>query len=418
MATEIQEFKFLQLSDLHLDSAYLGTRLGLSQSQRYERTREMLESLFKAVQESQRRGVDAVVIPGDLFDLDTVTGPTMSYVADIFGRLGQIPVIIAPGNRDHHGPASLYNSAVLNARGLPLWPANVHIFDSSEPSLIHHPYRADVSFTGRAFLSPDPTENRFLAQPLPKNEQAAFNILLFHGFLEGYAGPDSAHPEKYSAPFSVDELEAQGFTFAALGHCHEFAEVYSSKEELIGAYAGSFVGRSYEEVGPRVALFVTCVRQADGRFACSLEPAEFDSRRLYVVGADISGLGDEEMLDEISLNVEDQGARAGQDLVYLHLEGSYPPSLNLLSVLEKLRARYYHLHMSDHTRPDYLGERFDERTTEWKYIEAMLELKKNAETSFGDGSSDYQMSGSTVEDALYYGLDALRQQKVNVRNVD
>jgi hypothetical protein len=53
----------------------------------------------------------------------------------------------------------------------------------------------------------------------------------------------------------------------------------------------------------------------------------------------------------------------------------------------------------------------------------MLILKRKAEREAPIQSefsleSATKLSGRTVEDALYYGLDALRQKRVNLRNVD
>jgi hypothetical protein len=54
----------------------------------------------------------------------------------------------------------------------------------------------------------------------------------------------------------------------------------------------------------------------------------------------------------------------------------------------------------------------------------MLEYKRRvekgrAEAGLLDSSvAPDSVSGGTAEDALYYGLDALRRQKVDVRNVD
>lgn len=413
----MQPIKFLQLSDVHLDSRLQAQRLGLSQPKRFERTHEILEAVYRAIQDGIKRGVDAILIPGDLFDGDTVTGPTITFLSDAFNRAAPIPVVIAPGNRDFNGRSSLYNPRVLAHRGLGAWPSNVFIFENDQFTTFRHPTRPEISFTGRAFLSPDVVADRMLSRPLPREAEAAINVLLFHGFLEGYQGPDVAQPDKYNAPFSVEELETQGFAYSALGHCHEFAEVYSNQGVLIGAYAGSFVGRSFAEAGARVGLIVTLQADAEGLLMCSLEPVEYDTRRIVVAAGDISGLTEEAMIEEISLSIEDQGARP-DDIVYLHLEGGYPPQADPISVVERLREKYYHLYLADNTRPDYLGEHFDERTTEWKYIESMLELKKNVERQSNGDENGLEVSGATVEDALYYGLDALRQQKVRVKDVD
>ncbi len=425
MESQLKRFTFLQLSDVHLDSRFLSGRLGLSQSQRYERNNEMLVSLYQALEEAHNRKVDAVFIPGDLFDADTVTGPTINYLIESFSRLGNIPVVISPGNRDYYSFASPYNHKVLQARGLPPWPDNVIVFQSDEFKTIKHPLREDACFIGRAFQKNEVETRRLLNRPVALRTGAALNFLVHHGFLEGYAGPDAQIPDKYSAPFSVEELESQAFTYSALGHCHEFAEVYSSAGKLIGAYGGSFVGRSFEEAGPRLALFGTVIVGPSRVPECSVEPYEFDNRRIYVAGADVSGLAEDVMAQELALAIEDQGARQGEDIVYLHMEGSYPPEADKSAVVERFRDNYFHVRVADHTRPDYLSERFDERTTEGKFIEAMLEYKRRVEKGRAEaGILDSQsaapdsVSGGAAEDALYYGLDALRRQKVDIRNVD
>lgn len=424
MESQLKRFTFLQLSDVHLDSRFLSGRLGLSHSQRYERNNEMLLSLYRALEESANRKVDAIFIPGDLFDADTVTGPTINYLIESFSRLGSIPVVIAPGNRDYYSYASPYNPKTLQARGLPPWPPNVIVFTGDEFQIVKHPLREDVCFIGRAFQKNEVETRRLLNRPIAVRTGAPWNFFVHHGFLEGYAGPDAEIADKYSAPFSVEELESQAFTYAALGHCHEFAEVYSSAGKLIGAYGGSFVGRSFEEAGPRLALFGSVIVGPSRIPECKVEPVEFDNRRIHATGVDVSGLAEDVMAQEVSLAIEDQGARPGQDIVYLHLEGSYPPEADKSAVVERFRDNYFHVRVADHTRPDYLSERFDERTTEGKFIEAMLEYKRRvekgrAEAGLLEGSSaPDSVSGGTAEDALYYGLDALRRQKVDIRNVD
>jgi DNA repair exonuclease SbcCD nuclease subunit len=424
MESQLKRFTFLQLSDVHLDSRFLSGRLGLSHSQRYERNNEMLLSLYRALEEAARRRVDAIFIPGDLFDADTVTGPTINYLIESFSRLGDIPVVIAPGNRDYYSFASPYNPKVLQARGLPPWPDNVIVFDADAFQTIRHPLREDVCFIGRAFQKNEVEPRRLLNRPVALRTGAPLNFFVHHGFLEGYAGPDAEIADKYSAPFSVEELESQAFTYAALGHCHEFAEVYSSRGKLIGAYGGSFVGRSFEEAGPRLALFGTVIVGPSRVPECTVEPYEFDNRRIYVAGVDVSGLSEDVMAEEIGLAIQEQGARTGEDIVYLHMEGSYPPEADKSSVVERFRDNFFHVRVADHTRPDYLSERFDERTTEGKFIEAMLEYKRRVEkgrTEAGlldSNAAPDSVSGGTAEDALYYGLDALRRQKVDVRNVD
>ncbi|MGH9552155.1 MAG: metallophosphoesterase family protein, partial [Terriglobales bacterium] len=308
----------------------------------------------------------------------------------------------------------------LQVRGLTHWPPNVHAFSSEGFMNIRHPRRTEVSFTGRAFTSDGEIAERLLKSPLPKDE-GGINILLLHGALEGYSGTDAGAPGKMTAPFSVSELKMQNFTYAALGHYHEFTEIRSDGGLLLGAYSGCLGGRTFDEVGPRCALLGTIEPGRPGRYNVTLEPIELDSRRLIMVGADISGLSPEDMMDEIALNIEDQGGRAETDLIHLQLEGSYSPAYEPSNVITQLRQRYAQLVVANNTRPDYLAERYDERTTEWKFIQALIELKQNIERGKGGtepGATTAGLSGSIVEDALYYGLDAMKQKRITIRHVD
>lgn len=135
-----------------------------------------------------------------------------------------------------------------------------------------------------------------------------------------------------------------------------------------------------------------------------------------MVGADITGLSADDMMDEINLAIEDQAGRPDDDIVYLHLEGRYQAASSPADLIEKLQERFPNLVVQDNTRPDYLAEKYDTRTTEWKFIEALLALKKEAEEK--ESVKGGSLSSGAVEDALYYGLDALKQKRVTVRDVD
>jgi hypothetical protein len=146
---------------------------------------------------------------------------------------------------------------------------------------------------------------------------------------------------------------------------------------------------------------------------------------MMLVTVDVSGLGDEDISEEILIAIDDAGVRNDTDIVALNLEGRHKPGANPMKVAQSLAEQFYCLQILDNTRADYLAERFDQRTTEWKFIESMLEMKTRAEKlkhqELGSdsltGMTGSDVSGKTVEDALYYGLDALKTRQVTVRNV-
>jgi hypothetical protein len=416
MQSETRRFKFLQVSDVHLDAHLSASRLPLPIGERQERMKEVVETFLVSLEAAKQEQVNAVFVPGNLWDNESITAATASKVIKGCEELGEIPILIAPGNKDFYHPQSFYNQKTLRARGLPQWPANVMIFSSAEFTAVSPPTLPGVSFTGRACTHDGEPPYRVLQRAVPKNDRAVLNILLFHGNLDGLTADETA---VQGPVFSEGELEGHRFHYTAVGGHIDCAEIRSSSAKPMAAYAGVLAGNGFDVLGSRYAILGSIESIAGAEWECKLDPVEFDRRRFIMVGADISGLATEDVIEEIAVNIEEQGGRAGTDLLYVHLEGSYKLDGDASSVIQGLKERYLHLVVIDNTRPDYLSAHLDHRTTEWKYIESLLEMKRNvrgSESDTTDASGD--VSRDVVEDALYYGLDALRHKKVTIRDVD
>ncbi len=119
-------------------------------------------------------------------------------------------------------------------------------------------------------------------------------------------------------------------------------------------------------------------------------------------------------------NLASRGAREGTDIVYLQLTGRYPSGGEPTYVKEKLYSMFYHLEVNDGSRQDYLLQSIDERTTEGKFVAFLTNLKREAETAGGVVSiaNEGEIDVKTIEDALYFGLDALKQKRITIRNAD
>lgn len=421
MAQESKPFSFLQVSDVHLDSAFAGGKIKLPVSKRKERKQEILEALARVFEVAKERRVDAIFIPGDLWDAESVSSQTVNQVIELCMSVKDTFIVIAPGNHDYYSADSMYNPEALQARGMRAWPANVHIFRSANFQVVPHPFRDDVSVAGCAFAANVPVEERMLRQTVLKEKSRPLNILLFHGSLDGYTGGDSGFPGKVTAPFSAQELDNQGFTYTAVGHYHQLTQI-KFNEKLIGAYSGCLIGRSLDESGPRHYLFGTItVRGAAQDFDIKLEPIESDKRRIVVADYDITGKTANEVIDQILPNLIARGAREGLDIVYLQLTGRYPAGGEPTYVKENLASKFYHLEVCDNTRQDYFLQSIDERTTEGKFVAFLTNLKKEAEAAGGSvtiANSEGSIDVKTIEDALYFGLDALKQKRITIRNAD
>ena len=422
MPQDSKPFSFLQVSDVHLDSAFAGSKIKLPVSKRQERKQEILESLARVFEVAKERRVDAILIPGDLWDAESVSSQTVNQVIELCMSVKDTFIVVAPGNHDYYSADSMYNPEALQARGMRAWPNNVHIFRSPAFQVVPHPFRDDVAFVGCAFAANVPVEERLLADPVFKEKLKPVNILLFHGSLDSYTGGDSGFPGKLTSPFSAQELHNQDFTYTAVGHYHHMTQI-KFEEKLLGAYSGCLIGRSLDECGPRYCLFGTIFAKPGSgqQFEVKVEPVESDKRRIVVADFDITGKTSNEVVDQIVLNLVARGAREGTDIVYLQLLGRYPAGGEPTYVKEKLASMYYHLEVSDDTRQDYLLQSIDERTTEGKFVAFLTNLKKEAEAAGGhvaltDGESTIDVK--TIEDALYFGLDALKQKRITIRNAD
>ena len=121
-------FSFLQISDLHLDSSLQSSRLALPPDKARRRADELRAILPSACALVRERRLQALLIPGDLFDDEAVRPDTVNFVIEHLASVAPSVVVIAPGNHDFYAPGSPYNDELLRARKQQPWPGNVHIF--------------------------------------------------------------------------------------------------------------------------------------------------------------------------------------------------------------------------------------------------------------------------------------------------
>ena len=120
--------RFLQLSDVHFGAALTGGRLQLPSALAQQRRQEKRDAFARAFDLVESEDLAGVLIPGDLFDDESIDTDTLRFVLHHFARVAPRPVFVAPGNHDAYGGASPYErSAGPNSRGL-TWPENVVLF--------------------------------------------------------------------------------------------------------------------------------------------------------------------------------------------------------------------------------------------------------------------------------------------------
>lgn len=288
--------KILHIADFHLDSAFSG----FDKESADKRRADLRECFVRAMKIARERGVQLVLIPGDLFDTPFCTGETRRAV---FGAIRDVecPVVIAPGNHDYYNKNGTYADKSL--------PENAFVFTSGELGRFDFD-DLNVSVIGYGFTS-DRYEGNPLAGDVPLSSEN-INILCAHTEL-------GASFSKY-APTSANAIALYGFAYAALGHVHKPDAPQRISNTLI-AYSGFPQGRSFDEPGEGGAYLVDLDLESG---TATLERIPLSMMTYEIERVDITSLSnDDDVIREISSAVSKRGYGKNTALRVI-LEGSVP----------------------------------------------------------------------------------------------
>lgn len=295
-------FTFVHVADLHLDAPFRGVSSLLesgrdvppgtaasmpssfSAGSHGGRLASFLQNAtFTALERLTRLCIDAradfLLLAGDIYNSSDSSLRARLALRESFLQLEKagITVFMAHGNHDPYGGEQ---SAVP-------WPANVHVFGETPG--------AYPAMRGDAFLAlvqgishSRPGEDRNLARMFQRNIEPqwerAFQIGLLHCAVTGRSGAHAAY-----APCSVDDLDASGLDYWALGHVHG-PQLFRRPGALAGdsplaAYSGSSQGLHVNESGPHGCLLVRVdeSRQAVAEFV-PLAPVRWETAHLRLDG--------------------------------------------------------------------------------------------------------------------------------------
>jgi DNA repair exonuclease SbcCD nuclease subunit len=398
--------RFLQIADVHLGRAFGW----LPAARREERRRDQRFALEKAVVAASERGVNAILIPGDLFDQEGVDVNTLSFALDAFDKPGCPPVFIAPGNHDpYSGSSHYYHEGLLRARGYH-WPKHVHVFTTPDWQPAAVPNLDGVRVWGRCYAAGGTTDQRPLSKAALEGVSRAapvsgFDLGVVHASRENFLPPG----QKLVAPFSDTELQDSPFAYVALGHYHARSEMPAAGSRSRGvraAYSGSTVALDMTETAAHGALEIK-VEYGRESPNVSVEPIELDRRRVHDVTVDLTGSPHSEAMDRRVLRAFEEQRVGEGDLVILHLTGRLPVGVRYEPGPDVAqRTFHFKLERSDlrpgHDIRAYRGEQ-PPNTTEERFARALIAKL--------DQEKDPRRR-AVIESAFYYGLDALKLRSV------
>ena len=274
-------FSFLHAADIHIDSPFVG--LGKLNPNLAEMLSGASRRAFsKIVDLAIERGVDFLLLAGDLFDTEVQSVSSQWFVSRELRRLDQagVKTFMVCGN---HDPMSDWSEFVS-------LPDSVYRFSSErvETVEVKRDGKLIATVSGRSF--PDQSVSENFAEGFTVPSASPYPIALLHCNVGGVGD----HHDY--APCSLGDLTGSNFAYWALGHIHK-RQILSTEPYVV--YPGIPQGRHIGEVGSQGCYFVEV--SEGGESSLSFEPigeVEFVLREL-----DCSELQDiaalEERMDEL-----------------------------------------------------------------------------------------------------------------------
>jgi DNA repair protein SbcD/Mre11 len=265
--------KILHTADIHLGAKFSG--LGNKGSAQREQLRATFKNVVACAVDER---VNIVLIAGDLFDANQQPQRNIDLVIEQLNLLGQnnIPVCLVPGTHDPLDPSSIYRKIDFVGKC-----PNLKIFCDDNVSYQEYP-EFDLTVYGKPNLS-----NRSYVSPLKGLEPATsskFHVAMAHG---SFYIPEKIAEDDHV--FRLDEIEASGMDYLALGHWHRLYRC-SGKPEAWYSGPPEWIPDQRER---GAVLLVTILDAGEVR----VEPRELGVRDYDEVELDMSDIRDRAMLE-------------------------------------------------------------------------------------------------------------------------
>lgn len=331
---EKKHIKFLQCSDIHLDTPYTG----LSEEKSEERRRELRTSFNRMMQYVRDRGVDVVLMCGDIFDTVYATNTTAEVLIREFRSCPNAKFIITPGSADAYENNPIYNSGRLPSNCHVMAHENLDRYDIDE---------LGVTVYGWGFRTKTMKENPLYDRRV--DDVSRINIVCGYADLDGRIGSEKC-------PISIQDLKQFGADYYAFGSRHQ-----ASNTERVGAafytYCGSLECTGFDNPGIGGAnLIIFDIK--DGGMSIDVRKLTFGHLTFHTEQIDITGVDSyNEIINRISRLISDRGFNI-ETALRVELVGELDPRFLVPKTLDSEAFGLYSFDMIDKTLPTYNTEKF------------------------------------------------------------
>jgi DNA repair exonuclease SbcCD nuclease subunit len=277
---------------LHLADVHLGARhrdLGDAA----ERQRERQRSAFRrAISVGIERGVDVVLVCGDLFDSNSQPRRTVETAAAELRRLADAGIrsVLIPGTHDTDDQASIYRafdlrelaglpagSDLLTVLGAPPAPTELLLRD------------LDLLVWSRVFPTKRAPDSPLAGVDLRQDLRARWKVGMLHSAIRipGKVEVDDVIVEDA-------EIAASGLDYLALGHWH--SAVQGRSGVTTWAYAGAPEPVAVDQDGAGGVLLVTLEEDPASGSRVALERLPVSRTSHRTVDVDAAGIGSQDLL--------------------------------------------------------------------------------------------------------------------------
>lgn len=190
--------KILHTADLHLGRPFVG--LGAKGAVLRD---TQMQTLKRIVKTATTEDVDAMVVAGDLFDSNSVSGYLSRRVVSEFAKLHQVPVLILPGTHDWLNETCVYHRREFrDAPNIQVFGIDGSMFEVGDAAI--HGYATHSKGRERPLRA------------LTADPDADVNIAVVHGSIK-IASKSS--PQDYL--ITNEDIDRSGQDYVCLGHWHK-----------------------------------------------------------------------------------------------------------------------------------------------------------------------------------------------------